>query len=666
MADILSIGVSGLLSFQRSLNTTGHNIANSDTVGYSRQRTLLATQTPQQSGAGWIGSGVKVVDIERIYDDFLATQVRTSQSTTSNLETFADHASRIDNILADPAIGLDPAMQDFFDAMQGLADDPSSIASRQLLLAESQSMVDRFHDISGQFDDMQSQLNNEMQSVATEISSRAESLARVNQNIIDAIGSSGGQSPNDLLDQRENLLNELSERVDISVVSQENGAVNVFIGKGQALVMDTVASSLTTVIGQDDASQLDLAFTGVSGVQVVTDQLSGGEIGGLISYRDQILNPAQNQLGLIAVSISDRINSQHRLGLDLNGNSGTDMFIMPDISATANSSNASAATVAAALVDSGNLTASDYKLEADTVADQFILTRLSDGEQTSINTGGAYPHTTAEIDGFSLTISAAATAGDEFNIRPTRNMAQLISMEINDPRSFAAAGPLRSQPTTNAVSGAPNRGSGVISQPSITNTSNLPLTGPSAITLQWTGDLDSNGTADDPGFLVAGGPGGILAYDPATERTGKTFTLTGFGDAEITISGVPEEGDRFIIENNTAAQGDNRNALLLSSLQTSNTMLGGTGGAGETATFQEAYGQLVSDVGSRTRQAEVNFESTEGLLERHKTALSAVNGVNLDEEAANLIKFQQAYQAAAQVISVANTLFDTLLGAVRG
>jgi len=663
MADILNIGVSGLLAFQRSLNTVGHNIANSDTVGYSRQRTLLATQVPQPTGAGWVGSGVKVVDIERMYDDFLATQVRTSQSATSSLEIYSGHAGRIDNMLADPAIGLDPAIQDFFDAMQGLADDPSSIPSRQLLLTESQSMVDRFHVFSSQFNDMQNQLNHELQTLSTEINNLAESLARVNQNIIDAIGASGGHSPNDLLDQRENLLNELSQKVDITVVPQDNGAINVFIGKGQALVIDTTASSLTTVPGLDDASQFDLAYTGLGGVQVITDQLSGGEIGGLISYRDQILNPAQNQLGLIAIGISDRINSQHQLGLDLNGNFGAQVFSTPGFTPVPKSTNSGGATVSAAFVDSGNLTASDYKLEADTVADQFILTHLADGQQTTINTGGVDPYITAEIDGFNLTISGVAAVGDEFMIRPTRNAAQLINLEINDPRLFAAAGPLRSQPTTNAISGNPNSGTGAISQAKISNISNLPLG--ADITLQWTGDRNLDGTADDPGFLVTGGPAGPLAYDPATERAGKSFTLAGFGDAEITISGVPAEGDSFIIENNSGAEGDNRNALLLAGLQTSNSLLGSTGGAGETATFQEAYGQLVSGVGSKTHHAEVNFQATEGLLERNKMALSAVNGVNLDEEAANLIKYQQAYQAAAQVISVASTLFDTLLGAVR-
>ena len=233
MAGILDIGVSGLLAHQRSLSTTGHNIANSDTVGYSRQRTLTATRVPQLTGAGWLGSGVKTVAIERLYDDFLATQVRGAQSATSELGTYFDHAARIDNLLADPNIGLDPAIQGFFDAMQVVADDPSSVASRQLLLSESQSLVDRFGDLNRQFSDLRHQLNQEFGSVTTEINSLAESLARVNQSIIEAIGAAGGDDPNDLLDQREVLLNELAQRIDISVVPQDDGAWNVFVGKGR-------------------------------------------------------------------------------------------------------------------------------------------------------------------------------------------------------------------------------------------------------------------------------------------------------------------------------------------------------------------------------------------------------------------------------------------------
>lgn len=659
MADILSIGTSGLLAFQRSLTTTGHNIANSDTEGYSRQRVNFATRIPQATGAGYIGSGVQVTEIQRMYDDFLAGQMRASQSAASEMEIYFSHASRIDNVLADPNIGLDPAIQDFFDAVQVLADDPASISTRQAMLSEAGAMVNRYHDLSRQFIDANNQLNQELEDVATEISGLAEGIARVNQGIIEAAGA-GGSAPNDLLDQREVLLNDLSKLVNITVVPQDNGAWNVFIGKGLTLVIDGTSSTLTSVNSSSDPSQRDIAFTNVSGTQVVTDQLSGGELSGLLSFRDQILKPAINQLGLVAIGMTDRINSQHQQGLDLDGNFGSQFFASHTVGVLGNANNTGAAVVTAAYVDTGNLTASDYELRATTVADQFTLTRLSDGQVTTLNTGGVYPYGTAEIDGISISISAAATAGDRFLIQPTRNAANDLQLLVSDPRKVAASGPVRAEISTNS-GGGPNQGTGAISQPDYTNTANLPLAGPATITLEWSATAHLGG----PGFTVTGGPGGTLAYDPSTQTNGANFSFPAYGGMSFTITGTPTEGDRFVIENNTGGVGDNRNALKLADLQSANTMLGQTGGGLESATFQETFSQLVSDVGSKTHQAEVNFSATDGLREQHKNSLLSVSGVNLDEEAANLIRFQQAYQAAAQVITVANTLFDTLIGAVR-
>ncbi|MCB1759839.1 MAG: flagellar hook-associated protein FlgK [Gammaproteobacteria bacterium] len=662
MGGILDIGVSALLSFQHSLNTTGHNIANSDTEGYSRQRTLLATHTPQLRGVGWIGSGVKVVGVERLSDQFIATQVRSAQSVSSQLQTFAEHAERLDNVLADPNIGLDPAIQNFFDALQVMADDPASTASRQVVLSEAGSLVSRFHDLDRQFSDARVQLNQEMESLTDEINSLAQSIGRVNQNIVEAIGAAGGADPNDLLDQRDVLLGELSKRVDITIVPQDDGAWNVFIGKGQALVMGSNVATLGTQPDPADVSQHNILFTDSVGSRVVTDQLSGGEIGGLLDFRDQILDPAQNQLGLVAIGVSDRLNSQQQLGLDLDGNLGIAIFSTPSITPFPHSDNVSAVAVSAAVVDSGNLTASDYRLESDG-GDLYTLTRLNDGQTFAINTGGAYPYTSTEIDGMTIGITGAATQGDRFYIQPTRTGASQITLKIDNPRFLAAAGPVRINSALNADTGNPNTGSGALTQPTVTTTANLPLAAP--ITLEWRADVNNDGTADDPGFRITGGPGGTIAYDPATDNTGRSYTFAAYGNMSFTVSGVPAEGDRYLIEHNGSGQGDNRNALAMAAIQQQNTLLGDTSGVAETATLQETYGQMVSDIGSKTRQAKVNSEASNGLLERHQTTLSSVAGVNLDEEAANLIRFQQAYQASAQVIAVANTLFDTLIGAVR-
>jgi len=669
VANVLNNGISGLLSYQRAISTTGHNIANADTVGYSRQRTLFGAQTPQNMGAGWMGNGVRVLAVERQYDDFLATQTRNTQSTASNLEIFTSYAVNVDSMLADPEIGLDPAIQRFFDSMHVLADLPDSNPVRQQVLSESQAMADRFHYLNGQFEDLRDRTNRELAVVTMEINGLANSIAEVNQNIVEAIGISGGAEPNDLLDQRQTLLNDLSKLVDIKAVPQDDGALNVFLGKGQAMVMGSHASTLGLVPGATDPSEREVIFTDTVGSQAITQYMTGGEIGGLLSFHGQILDPAQNRLGLIAVGISDQINQQHQIGIDLNSNLGGSLFNQAVIEVRESSNNNSASTVSvtATFTDTGHLTASDYVLKADDAAGNFTLTRLSDGHEWSIGAGATpFTHNAGETDGFSITIDsglAGAQLGDEFLIRPTRNAARDLALEIIDPLKLTAAGVLRSEVMDNANTGGPNLGNASVSQPTVSDVSTLDTN--TNITMvydeanklfQLNVDMDGDSNPD------------TLAYDPATDSNGKSFQLLGdYGDPAFSISGDPRDGDSYLITFNRGGVGDNRNALQLARMQHEKTMLGSSSSPdSEAATFQDVYGLLVADVGAKTRTSQINSEATDGLLERHQMAMSSISGVNLDEEAADLIRYQQAYQASAQVISTANNMFNTLLGALRG
>jgi flagellar hook-associated protein 1 FlgK len=532
-------------------------------------------------------------------------------------------------------------MQGFFDAMQVLADDPTSIPARQSLLSESQSMVDRFHGLDRQFSDKREQLNQALNAATTEINGVARSIAQMNKSIVEAIGASGDDEPNDLLDKRDVLLKALARQVDVSVVPQDDGAWNLFIGKGQPLVLGSDAATLSTQPGANDVGQLDVALTDLNGTHAITDQLTGGEISGLLSFRADILDPGQNRLGLVALGISDQLNRQHQLGMDLNDDLGGQMFNTPQLPVLANGNNTGSASATGTIVNTGALTASDYLLEAG--AGGYTLTRLSDGQRWAYNSGDIR-------DGFSLNLTGTANGGDDFLVRPTRNGAEALTLQISDPRKFAAAGPLRAAPD------AANRGNGTVSQPAVSDVSSL--TTSTNITLTF------DATLNQFNVDLGGGSTTTLSYNPDTDSGGR-LTLPGHGNPAFSMTGTPADGDRFNIQFNTNGVGDNRNALLMAELQHAATLLG-DGAGNETATFQETYGQLVSDVGSRTRHAGVNARATAGLLERHEMSLSSVNGVNLDEEAANLIRYQQAYQAAAQVISVARTLFDTLLGAVRG
>jgi len=654
MADILNIGVSALMAFQRQLSTTGHNIANAETEGYNRQRVDLATRVPQKLGNDWVGSGVKITQIERQYDQFLASSVRSSLSSTSELETYFTRASRLDNLLADSDTGLDPALQDLFTAIQAVADDPTSIAAREVLLVESGSMVDRFHDLNRQIDEARRQLNNELTSGISEINSLAQNIAALNIQIVNEPGN-----PNDLLDKRDQLLNDLSEFVGINTVEQADGAINVFAGKGQALVVGASSATLSTAVAADGES-LDILYSGQGPAQVISDFLTGGQIGGLISFRSEILDASQNKLGLVALGIVDELNTQHQRGMDLDGNLGGLMFTAPQTSqGVVVQGSGATGTVAFSYSDVTDLTASNYRLVYNS-GTSYTMTRLSDN--TVFNLDTATPATLTN-DGFTLALGGLPAAGEATIIRPTRVAANNMELSVTDGRQFAAAAPISTGASVSntGTTGAISAGSVVdISNASFQTTAGA-LVPPVMIrfTSATTYSVYDNTTPATPVLLEAGityAPGGEVFPTPGTLDYGYS----------IQITGAPATGDEFTVGYNTGGVGDNRNALALGQIQTMNVLQADSANSlAATTTLQGTYAQLIADVGIKTSVAENNHAAQKTLLDFNQESFSSVSGVNLDEEAANLVRFQQAYQAAAQVISVSNTLFDSLLGAVR-
>ncbi|MET0063301.1 MAG: flagellar hook-associated protein FlgK [Candidatus Thiodiazotropha endolucinida] len=650
---ILSIGVSGLIANRHALDTTGHNISNVNTEGYSRQRIDFNTREPFLSPAGYLGTGVESSEIQRQYDSFVAGQMRTSLTVSSDLRAYYGEAQRLDDLVADPDAGIQPTIQNFFDALQGLADDPTSIPARQLALTEAESMADRFHYFNQQFDDTRTRTNGQIGYNVGEINRLAQNIADINADIKLAYGS----TPNDLLDKRDQLVNELSEQVDIQILQQTDGAYNVFIGRGQPLVMDTTAATLGTQPSGLDPSHLEITFNYSFGTQIITDQISGGTIGGLLRFRNEILDPTQDRVGLVALGIADQLNTQHQLGLDLDGLVGGALFNTSSVQVLPQPGNGSSITVDYDNVS--NLTGNSYELIYDGA--DFILQNLVSGTTQTLAAGSNI------VDGLDININAAgAITGDTFLIQPTRTASLDIDLLINDVRRLAAGGPVQVRPAVDGNGNPLNGGDARVTQPANSSMAGLPLAG---------GDIQL--VYDDQGGPTSGFevyyPGSVPGVDPFDDfivyDNLNTAAIAGtqvpsaqfaaYGGISFAISGVPADGDSFTISNNTNGSSDNRNALSLQNLQNQNLLLGGT------ATFDATYIQMVSDVGSKTRHAELNLGAQESLLVRSQEAMAEISGVNLDEEAAKLIQFQQAYQASAQVISVAGTLFDTLLGAVR-
>ena len=628
----LGVGISALLAFQRAMATTGHNIANVNTDGYSRQRVDLATHEPQFSGSGYIGTGVNVTNVRRVYDGFLATQVRIGTSVHSQLAQFHRLASQVDNLLADPQAGLTPGLQAFFSAVQGVANDPTSGPARQVLLSEGQSLVDRFRHISGRISGLEAAINTELRNSVSEINGLAQAIADLNRAIIVAKGNANGILPNDLLDQRDLLVKQLAEHVSVTTVEQGDGALNVFVGNGQTMVVGVNAQKMAIVNNAYDPTRLEVGYVNAGSTIQISDQLSGGRIGGALTFRRDTLDPAGNALGRIAIGLGQNFNDQHRLGLDLKGNLGGDFFNVPSAVVNASVNNTGAGTVTAAIIDTSQLTTSDYLVRFDG-GGLWSVIRLSDNTTQT----GAGPFS---VDGLTIAVGGAPAVGDTFLVQPTASGAETLSVSINDTNEIAVAAPIRTE-----VSIA-NQGSAQISA----GTVNTPP--PPDLNLQQTVTITFNNppTDFDVNGVGTGNPTGVPYVD------GSSITFNGW---TVQITGLPAAGDTFTISANTNGVSDNRNALLLADLQTQATL------AGNSVTYEGALGQLVADVGSQTHLADVNREAQSVLLNQAIAAHEGVSGVNLDEEAANLLQFQQAYQAAAQMIAVADLIFQSLISALR-
>ncbi len=628
---ILNIGVSGLAAAQNQLLTTSHNISNASTSGYSRQQVMLSANIPQYSGAtGFIGSGVHAATVQRVYNQFLTSQSLQVQTQSQSLDSNYAQLQQLDNMFAETTSGLSPSLQSFFSAIQDVATNPSVISSRQSMLSSADALVARFQSMDQRLSQMRDGVNTQITSTVEQINSLAKQVGVMNQQITSAQGAAGGQPANDMLDQRDELISQLNKLVNTDTVRQNDGTLNVYIGNGQALVVGTQALSLKAIKSPDNPDNLMIGLVnGNSTIQLPESQITGGTLGGILSFRSTSLDNAQNSLGRIAITLAQTFNAQHQLGMDLNGDMGTNFFTVSSPKVISASTNNVASNITAAISDYGALTTSDYEFSYD--GTNYTLTRLSDNVSTT--SSGTFPVT---LDGVSIT-SASMLASEKFRIQPTINGAKDIMVNITDTTKIAAASPNR----TSAAS--TNTGTGIISAGTVNPLPlNPDLQQPLTITFQspYNGKFDVAGTG-------SGLPATNQAYTPGADISFNGYTFQ--------ISGSPAAGDIFTVTPNNNGVADNRNILLLGALQTTNTLGNGT------ANYQTAYGQLVSQVGNKTRELEVTSKAQANLLEQTNESIQSVSGVNLDEEAANLLRYQQAYQASSKVIEISNTLFDSIL-----
>ena len=629
MADLLKVGLSALISQQRALTTTSNNIANANTPGYTRQRVELVQRQAQRVGSDFLGTGVDISTVRRLSDELLAGQLRSASGSFGRTDAFVSFAESLDNMLADSNTGLTATMQSFVNSLQDVANDPSSSSSRQALLAEANNLVSRFKSMDQQLTQISDEVRTRLTATADSVTTIGKQLADINKQLIEAGSASGKASPSDLLDKRDQLLEQLSGLVQVSTAQQRDGTTSVFIGSGQVLVLGSDSATVKVTSSTTDPLQPQIVLSGLGPNVNVTQFITGGELGGTLDFSREMLAPARSQLGRIVVGLVDTVNQVHRSGIDAEGQLGGDFFSIAGPEAFPAGTNAGTGSVAVTITGVAALEPTNYKLSYD--GTNYTLQRVDNGAvvpMTGAGTG-ANPFT---AEGLSIVISGAPAANDQFFVKPLEHVAGTMQLLVTRPADIAAAAPTRT------IAALGNVGTASISAGQVIDATDANLL--STATIQF---------IDATTYSVNGA--GAFAY-----TSGGNIDING---TRVQVTGVPAAGDQFVIQANSGGTGDNRN------IQTMIDRLG-QGVFSGNISLQTATAALITDVGSRTAEITTQRDVQQSVLNQSKDRLESVRGVNLDEEAADMLKFQQLYQAAAKMMTVADTLFQTVLAALRG
>lgn len=537
MANALSTSVRGLMAAGRAIATTSHNIANANTEGYSRQRVMTGTSTPQQMGAGYVGTGVVVNGIERIHNQIVEKQLQTNSTELSRLSAFNELASQVDSMMAEDTAGINKAQIEFFNALENSSNYPEGMGQQEVVLGAARHLTQAFTSLDAQFDRIQSGINHSLATSALEVNGITGAIVDVNKEISSALAHSQGDPPNDLLDHRDQLVQHLAAFANVETVDRDDGGINVTIGNGLPLVAGNQQFELTTVPTEGSPGNVSIGIV-MDGREIDLDgQLRGGSLGGQREFIAELLDPMRAELGRMSSSLSTLFNDAYR---SLSNQPTANFFSVATIPAFGGSDNTGTSMASADIVDSTAMTLSDYELTFD--GSEYKLTRLDDN--TELTGPGDLI-----MDGIRFSVSPGSVAGDRFLVRPAVGAASEFGLAITDPKTMVLA-------QTDAAGG-----------------------------------------------------------------------VTAIGHELAQIQGA----DLF----------------------------------GDNTTLAEQYAAISVQVGSRANLSELQLSSMQQVWQQTQDRHDSVAGVNLDEEAANLVKYQQAYEASARVISIAGGLFDTLIGTLN-
>lgn len=668
--NLLKIGTSAVLANSRLLSTTSNNIANLNSTGYVRQRTEFEAQI--------LGMGVGKGTTERLVSDFTLKQLRRDTSNYSYSQQYLAEANRVDALFSNAANSISTSVNELFKQMQVANNDPSTLANRGLIIGSSQALLDKFNTMSVQVLGQEQFVNQQMEIYVKETNSYIEQIALLNKEIA-AYGTGASKPvPLDLLDKRDQAILNLSSMMEINVLDAKNGEKQVFTSTGRPLVLEQSHYNMLSLRSDPDTSRLELSLSWNENGNVKHDlnvKETGGKLGALVAFREEILDPTQNQLGQLALSLADAMNTQNRLGMNWDGEIGKDLFKLPVFSGLSHPENTGTGSVAMQ-IEAGqgkNLPPNDFRITYESATQVRVQVLDTRGEPIAgtdklvtippmtIDSGSTGAD--GDLYGLSITFSGTPAAGDKFDLKPMATAARELTLATTRPEDIALASPIRTDtPVTNL-------GSGKIDGLTITNTdaASSRFSSPSGLdggpwSMTYTG-ANTFEIRDNSGALL--GTANFTDNNYQNVLAQANLANAGF---DFSVSGALQTGDNFTIGYNSGGFNDNRNGLIMADLQTADTTrLSATSKAeGVNAiSFNQLYGNMVSLVGERTSQARGAEEANKALLQQTTSWYESLSGVSLDEEASNLIRFQQSYAAAAKILATSQTVFDTLLAAVR-
>lgn len=703
--DLMTIARSGIKASTELLNTTGNNIANVNSDGFVRSSTSFTDN---------IYGGVSRGTTERVIDVFAQNQLRRDTTALGEFESYYERASVIDDVFASDSLSLATSMSSFFESINTATDDATNLAARQLVLEQAGSLVGQAGTLAEFLDDKVTELNTEMDAVVDNANSLIQTISDLN-DAISVSKFSTNSNPTALENERDLAVLELAELVDISVreSGDDDGKLLINTTSGESLVLKNGSFNLFQLSGDPDASyrSLELTSTDDDGTTLGLDSDKiGGTIGGMLNYRDEVLETSRRELGQITLALTEAMNSQNKLGMDLDQELGEDIFTLPQFIGLNYDDNADATLgITAQVYDGGasSLTSADYQVTIDGTTtgtpdtiDITVALLNPDGSPVTDSTGTAitqsYTGLTAEAGTFNEVIGGleiefadgdSYSAGDQFLLQPTKSSAADIEVAMTRPEDLAFALPVRIEADLDNLGGAELTNT-VVTNTTVDNT----FTDTAASGFDGSGGIHSSGAGpggvygapaeivftsdtdfqvlDDAGLVIAtvsttGSFDNVLAQAQASVTWPAAFSaMDNYPGYDFSIDGVPQAGDSFTISYNTDGVADNRNALQLGDLQNTDTVLSDNSGNDNTVSFHEAYSLIISDVGGKTASADISMQAADAMKTQSENWFESVSGVSLDEEASNLVRYQQSYSASARLLSVSQDIFNTILSAL--